>query len=350
MKKVVIIGGGFAGSRVAKLLEKKLEVTLIDDKEYFEFTPGVLRTIVEAEHIRKIQVLHTHYLLHAKVITGCVTEVRKNFIKIKDKKIFYDYLVIASGSSYNLPFKESEVLSVIRAKKLREYYESLSKAKKILIIGGGLVGVELAGEILNHPEKKDITIISSSEELIPRNCPKARNQVTKYLKRHNVKLVLGEKLIKKSKGKWISDKKRKFNADMVFICTGITPNYKFMKKNFSRTLDSKGYIKVNSKMQIIGPSKIKNIFAVGDIAGFKEEKTAQGADKQASLIAKNICALEKGKEMKNYKTKTYPVIISLGKNFAILCMGKFTFKGFIPSLLKKFILYREMKRKRKPIK
>ena len=65
MKSVVIIGGGFAGAYAAKHLENDFNVTLIDGKDYFEFTPSVLRTIVEPTHIKKIQVLHTHYFQQA---------------------------------------------------------------------------------------------------------------------------------------------------------------------------------------------------------------------------------------------------------------------------------------------
>jgi NADH dehydrogenase FAD-containing subunit len=47
---VVIVGGGFAGAYVAKALEDCFRVTLVDNKDYFEFTPSVLRTIVEPNH------------------------------------------------------------------------------------------------------------------------------------------------------------------------------------------------------------------------------------------------------------------------------------------------------------
>ena len=69
MKKIIVIGGGFAGSYIARKLEKDFDVILIDSKDYFEFTPGILRTIVESEHIKKIQILHTHYLKRAVIVT-----------------------------------------------------------------------------------------------------------------------------------------------------------------------------------------------------------------------------------------------------------------------------------------
>ena len=65
-KKLVIIGGGFAGSLVARNLEKEFNVTLIDTKPYFEFTPGILRTIVEPDHIKKVVIwliIYRAYLL-----------------------------------------------------------------------------------------------------------------------------------------------------------------------------------------------------------------------------------------------------------------------------------------------
>ena len=146
MKKIIVIGGGFAGSYIAKKLEKKFEVILIDAKEYFEFTPGILRTLVEPEHAKKIQILHKDYLKNCRIILGKVKDIRGNFVLANKEKIFFDYLAICAGSGYNAPFKEGVVIAT-RAKTLQNHSASLERAKNILIIGGGLVGVELAGEI-----------------------------------------------------------------------------------------------------------------------------------------------------------------------------------------------------------
>ncbi len=55
-RNVVVVGGGFAGAKIAKSLESSYHVTLVDSKNYFEFTPSVLRVMVEPNHVNNIQV------------------------------------------------------------------------------------------------------------------------------------------------------------------------------------------------------------------------------------------------------------------------------------------------------
>ena len=75
MRKLIIIGGGFAGAKIAKTLENKFDVTLIDSKDYFEFTPSILRAIIDTKHLKKIQILHKDYLKKSKIIKEYVKEI-----------------------------------------------------------------------------------------------------------------------------------------------------------------------------------------------------------------------------------------------------------------------------------
>ena len=344
MKKVVIIGGGFAGSLCAKKLEKDFNVILIDTKNYFEFTPGILRTIVEPEHIKKIQVLHTSYLKKTKILIGEVKEINKNFLLVKNKKINYDYLIIASGSSYALPIKQKNVILPNRAEVLIKQYNSLCKSKSVLIVGGGLVGVELTAEIIGrYKGDKKITLIHAENSLINRNHKKSIRYAEKFLKRKGVKIIYNEKVIGKTKEGCFTNKKRKINADIIFLCTGIQPNYKFLKKNFSKRLNKENFAKTNLFLQLEGE---KNIFVAGDISNVQEEKTAQNAEKQIKLIVKNINHLEKEENLQRYSMRLNPMVISLGKRNGILEYKNFVLTGLIPGFLKSFIEWKKMKRYR----
>src|SRR3989344_147230 len=116
-KKVVIIGGGFAGSTAARKLENDFKVTLIDLKDYFEFTPSVLRTLVEPQHVEKIQVRHVQYLEKTQIIQEHVKDISTTEVHTASQVYPYDYLIIASGSRYESPIKEADMVIAGRSKE-----------------------------------------------------------------------------------------------------------------------------------------------------------------------------------------------------------------------------------------
>ncbi len=358
-KKIVIIGGGFAGSEIVRLLDKneKFETTLIDNKNYFEFTPSVVRVIGDPTYTRKIQAFHEHYLKNSKVFIGKAYD-----IKYKEKKVVvktergeidfdYDYLIIASGSDYSPPFKDSDIVLPVRARRLKEDHKKVKEAKKVLIVGGGLVGVEIAGEILDHykvPQEKEIKIIHSKNELIERNNKKTREYAKKYLEKKGVEILFDDKVIKINKNMCETQKGEKFKSDIIFSCIGIKPNYEFMKTSLSESLDEHNQIKVNNFFQVMKKNQIlENVFAIGDITAIQEEKTAQNAEKHAHIMVKNLINLENGYNLIGYISSPKILVISLGKFNGILIYKDFTLTGLIPAFIKKYIeVYTMMKYKR----
>ena len=146
-KRVVIIGGGFAGTKAAKSLETIFNVTLLDIKDYFEYTPSILRTITEPKVIRKIQIPYLDCLKYTVFIKGEVQNITETEVITSTHTLPYDYLIISSGSVYSTPIKDFNFIVSQRAKEMISYAEKLRKSSSILIIGGGIVGVELAAEI-----------------------------------------------------------------------------------------------------------------------------------------------------------------------------------------------------------
>src|SRR3989344_7837879 len=114
-KRVVIVGGGFAGMYIARRLQDDYSVTLIDSKDYFEFTPSVLRTIVEPQHIKKIQAKHQDYLPRSVIIKDEIAKISGKDVITSTKAIPYDYLVICTGSIYGSKIKDPDAMLANRA-------------------------------------------------------------------------------------------------------------------------------------------------------------------------------------------------------------------------------------------
>ncbi len=343
MKHVVIIGGGFAGSVVAQSLENTFRVTLIDTKDYFEFTPGILRTLVEPEHCNNIQVLHKTYLTKTTIIKGQVTHITPHAVFIGNKKIPFQYLIIATGSSYTLPIKAQNVVLSTRVDILKKYHRTLEQSKSILIIGGGLVGVELAAEILcAYPEKK-VTIVHAKSTLLERMPLRARTYAHAWLQKRHAVLFLKERVLHGTKKTFTTNTERTITADIAFQCTGIRLNTAFMKKTFSNMLDEKNRLCVTNTLQLEG---YPAIFAGGDITNIAEEKTAQNAVCHAQTIVQNIRALEQQKQLISYSSAPRVMVLSLGKYAGILTYRNFVFTGLIPGILKNIVEWIEMRKKR----
>jgi apoptosis-inducing factor 2 len=343
MKKLIVIGGGFSGAYIARKLEREFAVTLIDTKDYFEFTPSVLRTIVKPKHLGKIQVLHTQYLKKASFIREKVIDIKETYVVTKKGRVDFDYLAISTGSKYNTPIKSTNLLFAGRGIELRNYAQKLAGAKKVLVIGGGIVGVELAAEIIEGYKDKEVVLVHSKEELVERMPLKARDYAKRFLEKKGVKIIFGERVVDHKRGVYVTRDGLKLKADVVFLCTGILPNYLLMEKTCTTTLSSKRYICVNKYLQVQGR---KNVFAAGDITNIREEKTAQHAEAQAKTVVMNICAIDRGRELVPYVSEQRPMLVSLGKRDGMLVKGDFVLRGIIPAVLKWFVEWKTMRKLR----
>ncbi len=345
MKKLVIIGGGFAGAYIAKKLEKNknFNITLIDSKDYYEFTPGILRTLVEPNHSKNIQVFHKHYLKKSGVLIEPVKKINENEVLTNKRKLKFDYLIICSGSSYNAPFKEKNLINLTRTKHIENYHKKLEKAKNIAIIGGGIVGTELAGEIVDFykgKNSKNLTIIHKNDRLMERNNKETSVYAERLFKKHRVNIIYNEKALSYNNNLVKTNKNREIKADLMFLCTGITPNSDFIPKTW---LNNKNQVNVNGFFQM---NNHNNIFAAGDITAIKEEKLAQNAEIHAKYIIQNIKLIEHNKPLKPYRSDKRIMVISLGRFNGILEYKNLVITGLIPGLLKSFVEWKTMIRYR----
>jgi NADH dehydrogenase FAD-containing subunit len=339
LRKLVILGGGFCGALVAKKLDsrRKMDTTLIDKKDFFEYTPAVHRVIFEPDYQSRIIVPFHNFLKHISVVTDDLIQVNPQFVETGREKLYYDILVISTGIDYPIFLKnKNNVFTLTCCLDARAIHDKIRDASRTLVIGGGLIGTEIAGELVTKSSNKEIVIVHPHERLIERNPVRASHYTRKFLEKHGAKIIFGEQIVEHENGVFVTDKGKRVEADVAVWCAGIECNPWFMK-DFSRTIIAdRNALKVNEYLQL---DEYPGIFVGGDINSINEEKTAANAERHARLIVRNIDRILKNKPLIPYKKSKGPLVISLGDRDGIIVFRKLVITGLLPRIIKHLIAW-----------
>ncbi|MCB5160450.1 NAD(P)/FAD-dependent oxidoreductase [Marinomonas algarum] len=305
--KVLIIGGGFAGARVAQDLAKAgfNHVTLVDKKDYFEVTYAALRTLAQPELGLRSRLPYAKFI-QGHFHQGEVATLAPNHAELTDgSRLEFDVAVIASGSSYaSLPLAKSQQAMQLSEREIEliDANQTLVQANNVLIIGGGIVGVELAGEIADHHPDKKVTLVHGGARLVPELSEKAAKVADKQLRKLGVHLIYNKRLTDQDP---LLDQ-----ANLVYTCAGVTPNTDIMSQHFGHTLDDQSRLKVDGHFRVEGT---QHLFALGDCANVPEGKLGYLADQQANALAKTLIALSDSKSPKAYKPNPMMALVPVGQ-------------------------------------
>lgn len=320
--QVAVIGGGYGGISVAKLLDAICDVVLIERKDQFVHHAAALRATVNRKWEDAIFMPYDHLLARGKVHQGTVSMVEGNRIHIFGQDpIEAEYIVIATGSVYHFPAKHVSASTKVSRCQLGQLHEDLAEANSVLIVGGGLVGLEMAGEVRSALPDLEVVVLEQSERILddPFYLDEFRELVVKQVKEMGIKLVTGDSLaylppyqpailnhfeVQTRTGKRIS-------ADMWFQCYGAKPITGFMRSSeYRNILKADGSIRVRPTLQVVGHD---HMYAIGDVTDVPENKRADAARRHARVAVANIAAQLDGREPEHtYEPSINWVVVPLG--------------------------------------
>ncbi len=336
--RVAILGGGFCGATVASLLDSnnELSVTLIDQKSYFEYNPGAHKCITNPHYQTHLRRYYSQFLPNTLVITEKIKEVYPSKIRTTSKIIKFDYAVLCMGNIYPIMLSNKKhVYKMTTSNEAIQLFNSLNSSKHVLIVGGGYLGVEIAGELATKRPDLHITLVHSHKRLLEKHPIFVSTYTMKFLTKRGVNILLNEKIVAQPKEHvFVTKTEKEIQADTCIWCTGINADTSYLKEFNPFPINLNKRIKVNSHLQVEGFPKL---FSGGDITAIKEEKTAQKAKRHAQIIAKNIIRLNQNKPLIKYKKKTSPMVISIGDYHGIGTYGNISFYGILPGFAKWFV-------------
>ena len=277
--RVVILGGGYCGAICAFALdsdpEQRFHVTLIDPKNYFEEVtaqpmmlpdPGTL----EEGRFSLATSPFAKTVPNGKHIAGLVTSISLTHVEVGAERtvVPFDSLLISTGSSYSSNIKVDNPSREYRLRQMQAEAAVMKHSDIILIVGGGLVGVEIASNVAKKYPEKRVVLVQGGPYLMPR-VKHAHAKLLPYMESIGVEVHMNERVVEFDDmlRTYTTDKGNVFTAGKVYRCTGAKPNTEALKDPMSdpivqASLDDKNFIKVDQHLRLHGAP---NIFAGGDI-------------------------------------------------------------------------------------
>ncbi|XP_072038670.1 ferroptosis suppressor protein 1-like [Amphiura filiformis] len=344
-KHVVIVGGGYGGVAAANHLRGKCKLTLIDPKECMHHCVASLRAVVEPGYAKKIFIPYKP-AFGESFKRGTVTEIdvaTKKVVLDNGEAIHYDYLVIATGTTGGFPGKLGlDMKDVSRAVDMyNDMLQKIKAAESIVVIGGGPVGVELAGEIKTDLADKQVTLIHSKPALIDGPFTESfRKSTHDQLAALGVNVLLDQKVTNLKDledAGWArctveTEKKNSIKADLVFLCVGMKTNTDAYENTLAEKMDDRGCLIVNEFLQVNGH---ENVFAIGDCSSADDEaKMGYTASLHAYTVAWNIQYLADGKSLTAYRPPGPLMVLPIGRNGGEMQYGTWVLGSFVARMIK----------------
>lgn len=376
MKKLLIVGAGFAGLRLARsLADKNFEVWLFDKNNYHQFQPLFYQVATSglepssiAFPLRKVFQNKKH--VHVRCAEVISVDTVSNILHTSIGEFAFDYLVIATGADTNffgneqirthaLPMKSVSEALHIRNTILQNFEDALSCTPEqkaahlnIVVVGAGPTGVEVSGALAemrskilpkDYPEidfsRMHIYLVEAGGKTLGNMSGEASEKSNTYLKQLGVEVLTSVNVVA-------------YDGHTVGLSTG--------QQLPSRTLIWAAGIEGNTilglpestlvrgnRFEVDDFCRIKGtaaVFAIGDIASMKtgdypngHPQVATVANDMASHLSKNLLRLQQGQEMLPFLYKNKGSMATVGRHLAVVDLPGLRFQGFFAWLFWMFL-------------
>ncbi|MDR3696051.1 NAD(P)/FAD-dependent oxidoreductase [Mucilaginibacter sp.] len=366
--RIVIIGGGFGGLTLAKALKKApVEVLMLDRHNYHTFQPLLYQVAMgslEADSIgfpiRRIFIRQNNFSFNMADVEKINPE--SNTLTTNIGEIYYDYLVIATGSNTNffgnkeiehfaMPMKNIPEALNLRSLILQNLETALVTTDMrekfalmtFVVVGGGPTGVELCGALAEMKHlilMKDyhglskydmrVYLVEGKDRLLAAMSPQASTKAKEFLEKDGV-IIYNSAHVQSYDGFYLTiDNGKTIKTRNVLWAAGVKGE---MPEGIPADTVSKGNrIYVDEINRVKG---YENIFAIGDVAAMISAEFPNGhpgvapaAIQQGNTLAKNLVHLVKGETTEQFRYFDKGSLATIGRNKAVADLGKFHFHGF----------------------
>ena len=376
-KRVVIVGGGLGGLRLAEdLYGSGMQVVLIDKNNFHQFPPLIYQIASAGIDPSSIsfpfrQIFRKRKDFYFRMAEARMVDTEKKILQTSIGKIDYDYLVLAAGATTNffgnknieewaIPMKTVPEAMGLRNALLSNFERALTCATEeerqellnVVIVGGGATGVEIAGALsemkryvipYDYPDMDSslmhIYLIEAGDRLLAGLSQESSQKAYDFLKSMGVDIQFGKMVTDYRDHKVIMKDGTEIPTRTFLWVSGIRAN---AMPGIDESHLGRGFrFKVDEFNRIPG---VEYVFAIGDQCLQTSDaaypnghpQVAQVAIQQAKNLAKNLKKIVKGADSSQLTAFHYNNLGSMatiGRNKAVVEIGKFRSQGFFAWVL-----------------
>ena len=373
-KRIVIIGGGFAGFNLARNIKSsEYQITLVDRNNYIFFPPLLYQVATGFLEPSNISYPYRKMLRNKSNLSFKLGEVvqvfpEQNKIMLTTGELEYDYLVFATGTETNhfgienvrkkaIPMKtindalemRNYILRQLeRATTFTDYKDKLKKTLTIVVAGGGPTGVEISGMLAemrtsvfrkDYPEfekvrvQSHIYLVDGATQLLSPMSKKSQDDTYNALKKLGVKIILNAQVTDYADDKVILSNGQIIETENLIWTAGVTSQ---VFEGLPKECYGRGKRLITDSNNKI--ENLQNVYAIGDTCiqttdikfPYGHPQVAQVALQQGKNLANNFQRLLKNKPLKPFAYKDKGAMAIIGRNKAVADIPpNFHFKGFV---------------------
>lgn len=376
-KRVVIVGGGLGGLRLAEdLYGSGMQVVLIDKNNFHQFPPLIYQIASAGIDPSSIsfpfrQIFRKRKDFYFRMAEARMVDTEKKILQTSIGKIDYDYLVLAAGATTNffgnknieewaIPMKTVPEAMGLRNALLSNFERALTCATEeerqellnVVIVGGGATGVEIAGALAemrryvipyDYPDMDSslmhIYLIEAGDRLLAGLSQESSQKAYEFLKSMGVDIQFGKMVTDYRDHKVVMKDGTEIPTRTFLWVSGIRAN---AMPGIDESHLGRGFrFKVDEFNRIQG---VDDVFAIGDQCLQTSDaaypnghpQVAQVAIQQAKNLAKNLKRIVRGadsSELTAFRYKNLGSMATIGRNKAVVEIGKFRSQGFFAWVL-----------------
>lgn len=386
MKKVLIVGGGYAGFYAAWNLEKRLRstqasITIVEPRPYMTYQPFLPEVVAGSVEARHVAVSLRSHLRRTIVVPGRVTSIahadRQVTVQMPDGSahtLDYDIIVVTAGavsrvfpidgiSEHAIGLKTVEEAVAVRDQLLTAFEAASalppgaerSRLLTATVVGGGFSGVEAFGEMLalatsllkSYPEldfsELRFHLIEASGRILPEVTEKPGRWVVDHLRKRGGIVHLDTQVVSAAGGEVLLSTGERYATNILVWAAGNATN-PVVASHTDLPVDERGLLITRPDLRIgTADAPIDGAWAAGDdaaildlaspVPGARTVPNAQHAVRQGRLLAKNIAAVIRGELPREYLHHSLGTVATLGLGHGIFQYKRIVITGVLAWLM-----------------